>query len=128
MLYTANHAYWDAIGSIASKKAESLCPSEEFSLNNCLIPVYDAHGRKKHYVMAEQKTHEEFGNNTRSEFKKSYESELIQKDTGDTAPIYEYFRIDKKYAYGIGLYAVIDVPEINAEVDRSRDCQVSYLW
>lgn len=78
--------------------------------------------------MAEQKTHEEFGNNTRSEFKKSYESELIQKDTGDTAPIYEYFRIDKKYAYGIGLYAVIDVPEINAEVDRSRDCQVSYLW
>lgn len=116
VLYTANQAYWDAISELASKKAESLRPNDEFSLNDWLLPVYDTHGRKKHYVMAEQKVYAEFGNQTRSAFIDQYESELIQQDTGDTAPIYEHFRIDKKYAYGIGLYAVIDVPEINAEV------------
>jgi hypothetical protein len=116
VLCTANEVYWDEIGELSSAHANSLQPYEEFSLTDLLVPVYDQHGRKKHYVMAEQKVYAEFGNQTRRAFMAQYESALIQKDTGDTAPVYECFRIDRKYAYGIGLYAVIDVPAINAEV------------
>lgn len=116
VLYTANQAYWDAISDLASTHTKSLQPYEEFSLTDWLVPVYDENGRKKHYMMAEQKVYAEFGNQTRYDFMRKYESELIQKDAGNTAPVYEHFRIDRKYAYGIGLYAVIDVPEINAEV------------
>lgn len=116
VLYTANNAYWDAISDLASQKAEELRPNDDFDLSSMFIPVYDAHGRKKHYVMAEEKAYAEFDNQTRYDFMRKYESDLIQQDTGDSTPIYEHFRIDRKYAYGIGLYAVIDVPEINAEV------------
>ncbi len=116
VLYTANRAYWDAISDLAYKKAEQIRPNDDFNLKELFIPVYDENGRKKHYVMAEPEKYVEFGNKTRSQFTQNYELELIQHDTGDTVSIYEHFRIDRGYAYGIGLYAVIDVPEINAEV------------
>jgi hypothetical protein len=45
----------------------------------------------------------------------SYGSKLIHEDTGKTAPIFESFETDTSYRYGIGLYAIVDAPEINAE-------------
>jgi len=40
---------------------------------------------------------------------------LIQQDTGDMVQIHEQFDIDRGYAYGIGLHAVIDVPSIDVQ-------------
>jgi hypothetical protein len=57
----------------------------------------------------------ELGNRTLSQFVDDYSSILIREDTGKTAPIFESFRVDTSYRYGIGLYAVMDASEINAE-------------
>lgn len=48
-----------------------------------------------------------------------YESELIRNDTGTTAPVFEEFRIEPGFEYGIGLYVTIDVPTITVDALES---------
>ncbi|MGZ8182660.1 MAG: hypothetical protein ACXWT1_11910 [Methylobacter sp.] len=118
VLYTANEAYWSAIRDLAFKEADRLCPKNEndFDLNSFLIPVYDdITGKKLHYIMKEPEIEPELNNLTHSQFVDEYSSKLIHEDTGDTVPVFESFEIDTTYRYGIGLFAVIDAPEINAE-------------
>ncbi len=117
-LCTANQAYWDAISDLAYEEADRLCPktTDDFDLKSFLIPVYDKiTGKKLHYIMKEPEIKPELNNLTLSKFVEGYSSKLIHEDTGDTAPIFESFKIDKTYHYGIGLFAVVDAPEINAE-------------
>lgn len=66
--------------------------------------------------MREPEVYPELANRTRSQFVDAYSSELIQKDTGDIAPVFESFQIKQNYRYGVGLDAVVDVPAINAKV------------
>lgn len=118
VLYTANQAYWNAIRDLAFEESYRLCPKEndDFGLDKFLIPVYDkVTGKKLHYIMRESETIPELGNRTRSQFVSDYSSKLIHKDAGKTAPIFESFETDTSYRYGIGLYAIVDAPEINAE-------------
>jgi hypothetical protein len=118
VLYTANNAYWNAVRDLAFEEAYRLCPKEldDIDLDKWLIPEYDKiTGKKLHYVMKEPNIRLELGNRTLSQFVDDYSSTLIREDTGKTAPIFESFRVDTSYRYGIGLYAVMDVPEINAE-------------
>lgn len=116
VLYTANQAYWEAIRDLAFEESYRLSPSENFDLDSLFIPVYDTvAGKKLHYVMKEPEVLSELDNRTRSQFVSDYSSNLIHEDTDKIAPIFESFRIDTSYRYGIGLYAVMDVPEINAE-------------
>ncbi|MEY3881679.1 MAG: hypothetical protein RIQ94_2475 [Pseudomonadota bacterium] len=118
VLYTANEAYWDAISDLAFEEVDRLRPKteEDFDLDSFLIPVYDkTTGKKLHYTMKEPEKEPALNNLTLSEFVDDYSSKLIREDTGDTAPIFESFKIDKTYRYGIGLFAIVDAPNINAE-------------
>jgi hypothetical protein len=117
VLCTANQAYWDAISDLAFTEADRLCPKnhDDFNIKDWLIPVYDkVTGKKLHYLMREPEVKAELGNQTLSQFVENYSSKLIREDTSETAPVFESFRIDKGYQYGIGLHAVMDTPEINA--------------
>jgi hypothetical protein len=114
-LFSANREYWHSIDELASQKASELRPERDFKFKDWLIPVYDANGKKTHAVMREQKPHPEFGNKTRSQFTDEYAGKLIREDTGKTAPVYEEFRIEPGFEYGVGLYITIDAPTINID-------------
>jgi hypothetical protein len=117
-LYTANQAYWDAIQDLAFEEAYRISPKtdDDFELDTFFIPVYDkVTGKKLHYTMKEPEIKPELDNRTLYQFVDDYSSKLICEDTGNTAPIFESFRTDTSYRYGVGLYAVMDVPSINAE-------------
>ncbi len=116
VLYTASNLYWDKIAELAREKAESLAPSPDFDLKTWLIPEYDAHGRLKGYSMREEEPEDVFGGKTRCEFRREYASNIIQRDTGDMAPIFESFEIREGYRYGVGLFVVVDAPYIDAGV------------
>jgi hypothetical protein len=118
-LFSANHRYWSEIGDLASQKANELLPARpvrDFKVKDMFIPIYDASGRLDHYVMRKDEEHAELGGKTRNEFTREYESQLIQEDTGNTAPVYEEFRIEPGFEYGIGLYMTVDAPTITIEV------------
>lgn len=118
VLYTANNAYWDAIRDLAFEESYRICPENEddTDLDTLFIPVYDkVTGKKLHYIMREPAVKPALNDRTRFQFVEDYSSKLIHEDMGDTAPVFESFRIDTSYRYGIGLYAVVDAPEINAE-------------
>ena len=118
-VFTAAYAYWGNISEIVSNKAWELAPEKSRRLLDDLIPQYDASGRFKHYIMKEESPHPALGNKTRGEFMQEYESELIRNDTGNTAPVFEEFRIEPGFEYGIGLYATIDVPTITVDALES---------
>jgi hypothetical protein len=118
VLYTANEAYWNAIKDLAFEESYRLCPAneEDTDLDTLFIPVYDqVTGRKLHYIMREPSVKSALNNCTRFQFVEEYGSKLIREDMGDTAPVFESFEIDTSYRYGIGLTAVVDAHEINAE-------------
>lgn len=116
VLCTASNAYWDAIQDLAFEESYRLCPIKE-NKESRFIPVYhNVTGKLLHYTMKEPEVEPELNNITRSQFVEEYSSKLIREDAGDTAPIFESFETDKKYYYGIGLHAVVDAPEINAEI------------
>jgi hypothetical protein len=115
-VFTATRRYWDDISEIAFNKAWELRPSRDTKVRDGFIPVYDSSGRLKHYVMAEEKTHPEFGDRTRFDWMRDYESQLIKNDTGNTAPIFEEFRIEPGFEYGTGLYVTLDVPSLTNAV------------
>lgn len=114
-LFSASDRYWHEISDLACKKADELRPERDFRFKDLLIPVYDADGKKSGYTMREQKSHHEFGNKTRREFTGEYEAQLIREDTGHTVQVYEEFRIEKGFEYGVGLYITLDAPTINIE-------------
>lgn len=117
-LSSANHEYWRLIDELASQKSEELLPSPDYNIKDMFIPIYDASGRLAHYTMRENEpqTHPEFGGKTRSKFESDYAQKLIREDTGNIIPIYEEFRIEPGFKYGVGLYITIDAPTINIEV------------
>lgn len=122
VLYTANNAYWDAIRDLAFEESYRRSPKieEDVGLDTLFIPVYDTvTGKKLHYVMRKPEIEPALDNRTRSQFVKDYGSKLIHEDSGDTAPVFESFTIDASYRYGIGLVAIVDAPEINAETIES---------
>lgn len=132
-LRSAWQEYWDDIGELASQEAHACedatkpigAVPEKFNIREWLIPTYDASGRKTGYTMREDEPQTIYGGLTRGDFMRQYEEELIIKDSGTTAPIYESFRIEPGFEYGIGLYAVMDVEEVNpraidAMIDRFR--------
>ncbi len=112
---TAMYAYWGNISELASNKAWELAPEKNTRLRDDFIPQYDGSGRLKHYILKEEQPHPALGNKTKGDFMREYESELIKSDTGNTAPVFEEFRIEPGFEYGTGLYATIDVPEITVD-------------
>lgn len=112
---TASRQYWNIVSDIASNKACELRPDRDFNFRDRFIPVYDPSGRLKHYSMREDEPHPEFGDRTRLDWMCDYESELIKSDTGNTAPVFEEFRIEPGFEYGTGLDATLDVPDITAD-------------
>ena len=47
------------------------------------------------------------------EYERKYELEIIENAP---PPVYESFKVDRSYQYGIGLQAVVQAEEINREV------------
>jgi len=122
VLYTASEAYWNAIKDLAFEESYRICPEnkDDTDLGRLFIPVYDeVTGKKLHYIMREPAVKPALGSRTRSQFVEDYGSKLIHEDTGDTAPVFESFTIDASYRYGIGLVAIVDALEINAETIES---------
>jgi hypothetical protein len=115
-VFTATRQYWWAIGEIASNKAWELRPEPRTKIRDSLIPEYDSSGRLKYYSMKEDPPYPEFGDRTRFDWKQDYESQLIKNDMGDTAPIFEEFRIEPGFEYGTGLYVTLDVPSLTNAV------------
>lgn len=73
------------------------------------------HGRLKLYRLRprEKRTYEAFGGLTFQEYVAQVAAGIIRDEP---PPVYESFRTDRKYEYGIGLCIVVDAEEIDREV------------
>ena len=116
MVFSATYEFWNKTNTIASEHALSLL-SEEQRRRECRLEWEGPFLRdgEKYYIMAERPMHtyDCFGGLTLREYKRKYELEIIEN-----APpsVYESFKVDHSYQYGIGLQAVVQAEEINREV------------
>jgi hypothetical protein len=117
-LFTAGHEYWEKISALAHDEADRLNPRDDsikWSVKDWFVPVYDSAGRKIHSVMQESKPVAALGGLTRHEFLADCAARLIKEDTGSTVQVFEALEVQSNYEYGMGIRAVMDVPEINRE-------------
>lgn len=116
-IHTAANDYWGAIDEIAYDETAALLATDTnrkpFNIKELFIPIYDEHGRKRHYVMRPETPESVLSGATRHDFQKACAKRLIAEDTGTTAPVFESFKIDPDYRFGIGLSAIVDADEIN---------------
>jgi hypothetical protein len=118
-LESANREYWGEISSIAYDRTEEIAPRQRtFDLNDLFTPLYDETGKRTGSTMNPEETDPRLGDQTRSEYQAALESVLIQEDSGSTAPVFEGWRIDRQFEYGIGIYAVVDVPWVDRQAIR----------
>ncbi len=116
-LESASRAYWSAIGTLAYDETEKIAPLTRgtFSLNDWFLPAYDPRGKRTGSTMKPEETDPGLGDKTRSEYRSALESRLIREDSGNTAPVFEGWRIDRQFEYGIGIYAVVNVPWVDRQ-------------
>jgi hypothetical protein len=126
MIHTATHEFWNRTSKLASERAFSLL-SEEQQTHEGGLKLEGPFMRdgEMYYRLAERvpQTYDCFGGLTLREYKKKTELEIIENEP---PPIYESFKLDPLYEYGIGLHAIVDADEINREViertiDRFRE-------
>ncbi len=117
LIVTARKAFWDVVGSTASKRAADMLPKKEepFNIDELFEPAsFNAWGQATSYRMRETKeeTYEVFGGMTEKEYRAKLESEIIVREPPE---IHESFSIDYQYEYGIGLNVVVDAEQIDRE-------------
>ncbi len=110
-LSTAAREYWGNISELATDAVDAALSPEDIAKHR------EFHAGRNWLtadnVMKAEDPYPSLGNRTRSEWTDEYEENLIKNDTGTTALVYESFRIDPEFEYGIGLYAIMDVDTIN---------------
>jgi len=120
---TARKAFWDKVSDIAYARADALLTPEQRARHAKLefVPAErSATGKVLFYTLAPRdERFEQLGGLTFTEQWHKLESEIAR----DEPPvIYESFSLDRKYAYGIGLKIVMDVPFINqAAIEAAMD-------
>lgn len=115
-IITAQQAAWDAAHGLAYERMMAMMTPEEKSAWNSLELFEPAEvsstGKVLSYTLTKRKAmrFKSFGELSFFEQWEKLESEIIR----DEPPtIYESFRLDRSYAYGIGLHIVLDVDVIN---------------
>jgi hypothetical protein len=115
-IITAKQALQDAAEDIAYTQAMAMMTPEELEAE-CKIESEPADRCSKtgkiltyRMILPEPKRYAQFGGLTFSEQTQKLESEIIE----NTPPtVYEFFKADFSYSYGIGLNIVLDVETIN---------------
>jgi hypothetical protein len=113
---TTRQELWDTVSNMAFEEESNILTLEERinSIKMVSKPAsYDKKGKILTYsVEFITPTFEKLGGLTSIEYRENLEREIIS-----TKPpkVYEYFKIQKNYAYGIGLHMVIDVPYLTKE-------------
>lgn len=114
-IVTARRAFWDKASNLAYQRADSLLTPEERDAESKLEfePAQISRtGKILSYqqVKREPVRYEQFGGLTFFEQWEKLESEIVRNEP---PIIYESFKLDRGYAYGVGLYIVLDVDVIN---------------
>lgn len=116
VIITAQQAAWDAAHGLACERMIAMMTPEEQSAWDNLDLFEPAEvssaGKVLSYTLTKRKAmrFKSFGDLSFYEQWEKLESEIIR----DEPPtIYESFRLDRSYAYGIGLYIVLDVDVID---------------
>lgn len=114
-IVTARKAFWDAAHDFAHQRAAAMLTPEEHAAESTMEfepAEFSNTGKVLSYRLIERKKtqYEKFGGLTFFEQWEKLESEIVRE-----APptIHELFRLDRRYAYGIGLYIVLDVDVID---------------
>lgn len=114
-IVTARKAFWEAVNDLAYQRTTDMLTPEELAAEPTMEfepAEFSKTGKVLTYKLVEQNKpqYEKFGGLTFFEQWEKLESEIVQK----TPPtICESFRLDRSYAYGIGLSIVLDVDVIN---------------
>ena len=112
---TARKAFWDAAHELAYQRTTAmLTPEEHAAESNIEFEPADFSrtGKVLSYKLIERKKmqYEKFSGLTFYEQWEKLESEIVR----ETPPtIHESFRLDRSYAYGIGLFIILDVNVID---------------
>lgn len=114
-IITAKRHFWDKAKSLAWDRATALMSEEEQAAEFKLEFEPIVHNRRKGYRLKprERYSYAAFGGLTFDEYKEQVTAEIIHDEP---PPVYEVFRTDRKYRYGIGLHIVVDAEEIDREV------------
>jgi hypothetical protein len=117
-IFTAKQTFWDNVESLAFDKAWALLSSgeqQEESRSEFEPASWDAKGKVLSYslVFPEKRNWPQFGERTFQDYCLQLEREIAEKKP---PTIFESFRIDRSFRYGIGLYIVMDVEDITQGV------------
>lgn len=121
---TARKAYWEEVQDLAHTRVDSMLTKEQRDENSNwkLEPAQrSSTGKILTYRLAqrEQMRFEQFGGLTFSEQWRKLESEIARNEP---PVIHESFKLDRSYAYGIGLKIVLDVDVVNqASIESAID-------
>jgi len=114
-IVTARKAFWDGAHELAHQRTAAMLTPEERSAESVMEfepAEFSKTGKVLGYRLVEQQKiqYEKFGGLTFFEQWEKLESDIVRE-----APptIHELFRLDRRYAYGIGLYIVLDVDVID---------------
>ncbi|PTR14371.1 hypothetical protein C8R31_10643 [Nitrosospira sp. Nsp2] len=122
LIHTATFEFWSRTSELASDRALSLLSREQQNQEG--RPEFEGpfmRDGKMYYTLAKRtpQTYDCFGGLTLREYQKKTELEITENEP---PPIYESFKLDPLYEYGIGLHAVVEAEEINREViERTID-------
>lgn len=113
-ILTASAAFWDAVENLALERTRELLPDRSFDIKEMLVPCeWSPTGKVKAYRMKEPPRFDELGGLTRWEYAERLATDIIRNEPPE---VYEEFRTDGSYAYGIGLDIVIDAKRVDREV------------
>ena len=113
---TARLAFWDAARDLALDRAlAKLTPEEcekEHKFERVLSGFKDG---QRYYILKKNsiRTYEKFGGLSFDDYWENLENEIVRNEP---PVIYESFRLDTSYRYGIGLHLIIDAERINRMV------------
>lgn len=114
-IVTARKAFWDAAHDFAHQRAAAMLTPEEHAAESTMEfepAEFSNTGKVLSYRLIEQQKmeYEKFDGLTFFEQWEKLESEIVRE-----APptIHELFRLDRRYAYSIGLHIVLDVDVID---------------
>lgn len=116
-IHTAQVVFWDEVKDLASDRARKMLSAEErekeFKFET--EPAdFDAWGKPQTYTMIfRDYTYPQFNGMTYRDFCRQLEREIIIYEPPD---VYESFKLDHAYEYGIGLHIVVDAEEITQSV------------
>jgi hypothetical protein len=112
----ARLAFWDAVTDLAlDRTLDKLTPEEREEENKLERVLSHYKNGQRYYTLKEnpERTYDKLNGLSLREYWEKLENEIARNEP---LVIYESFRLDTSYRYGIGLYIVIDAGCINRMV------------